>query len=110
LLRFQRFAMVDICDAWQFHITRQFFFKKTTVYLRQIDHSVVESFGAGGRAVITARVYPEHTATSSSHLFMFNNGTDAVRVSKLRAWELAPASVNAGDSGLILSELLKLQS
>jgi hypothetical protein len=109
LLRFQRFAMVDICDAWQFHITSNFF-KKTTVYLRQIDHSVVESFGAGGRAVITVRVYPEHTATSSSHLFMFNNGTDAVRVSKLRAWELAPASVNAGDSGLILSELLKLQS
>ncbi|TVU16482.1 hypothetical protein EJB05_40050, partial [Eragrostis curvula] len=75
-----------------------------------IDHSVVESFGAGGRACITARVYPEHTATNSSHLFVFNNGTDAVRVSKLRAWELAPASVNAGDSGLILSQLLKTQS
>ncbi|GJN26126.1 hypothetical protein PR202_gb14030 [Eleusine coracana subsp. coracana] len=75
-----------------------------------IDHSVVESFGAGGRAVITARVYPEHTATNSSHLFVFNNGTDAVRVSKLRAWELAPASVNIADNGLILSKILKQQS
>ncbi|KAL6651857.1 hypothetical protein ACP70R_010782 [Stipagrostis hirtigluma subsp. patula] len=70
-----------------------------------IDHSVVESFGAGGRACITARVYPEHAATSNSHLFVFNNGTDAVRVSKLEAWELATASVNVvGDDGLIVSE------
>jgi hypothetical protein len=98
------------CSAISHSTSSSSFFKKKTVYLQQIDHSVVESFGAGGRAVITARVYPEHTATSSSHLFLFNNGTDAVRVSKLRAWGLAPASVNAGDGGLILSELLELQS
>ncbi|EEC84183.1 hypothetical protein OsI_30566 [Oryza sativa Indica Group] len=46
----------------------------------EIDHSVVESFGGGGRAYITARVYPEHVATSSSHLYVFNNGSDAVKV------------------------------
>jgi beta-fructofuranosidase len=50
---------------------------------------------------MTARVYPEHVATGSSHLYVFNNASDAVKVSKLEAWELATASVNAGDDGLI---------
>ncbi|CAM0901608.1 unnamed protein product [Alopecurus aequalis] len=61
-----------------------------------IDHSVVESFGGWGRTCITARVYPEHTEMSNNHLYMFNNGTDAVKVSKLEAWELATATVNDG--------------
>jgi len=43
---------------------------------------------------MTARVYPEHAATGSSHLYVFNNGSDAVKVPKLEAWELATASVN----------------
>jgi len=62
----------------------------------QIDHSIVESFGGGGRTCMTARVYPEHAArgSSSSHLYVFNNGSDAVKVPKLEAWELATASVN----------------
>ncbi|XP_062185006.1 beta-fructofuranosidase, insoluble isoenzyme 7-like [Phragmites australis] len=68
-----------------------------------VDHSVVESFGAGGRACITARVYPEHAATSNSHLFVFNNGTDALRVSKLEVWELATATVNIVGDSLIVS-------
>uniref|UniRef100_A0A0E0QNM1 beta-fructofuranosidase n=1 Tax=Oryza rufipogon TaxID=4529 RepID=A0A0E0QNM1_ORYRU len=56
--------------------------------------SFVISFGGGGRACITARVYPEHVATSSSHLYVFNNGSDAVKVAKLEAWDLATATVN----------------
>ncbi|KAL6844135.1 hypothetical protein ACP4OV_025808 [Aristida adscensionis] len=67
-----------------------------------IDHSVIESFGGGGRTCITARVYPEHVAAgSSTHLYVFNNGSGAVKVSKLRAWELAAASVNVEDDGLV---------
>ncbi|KAG8066592.1 hypothetical protein GUJ93_ZPchr0004g40442 [Zizania palustris] len=68
-----------------------------------IDHSVVESFGGGGRTCITARVYPEHAETGNdSHLYVFNNGTDAVKVSRLEAWELATATVNVvGDDGLV---------
>lgn len=50
---------------------------------------------------MTARVYPEHVATGSSHLYVFNNGSDAVKVSKLEAWELATASVNVDDGGLV---------
>ena len=50
---------------------------------------------------MTARVYPEHVTTGSSHLYVFNNGLDAVKVSKLEAWELATASVNVEDDGLL---------
>jgi len=76
--------------------------KERSISLRTlVDHSVVESYGGGGRTVITARVYPEHAQTSNSRLFMFNNGTGAVKVSKLDAWELAPAKVNVPGDGLI---------
>ncbi|KAM0887101.1 hypothetical protein ACQ4PT_029251 [Festuca glaucescens] len=65
-----------------------------------IDHTVVESFGDGGRMCMTARMYPKHAAPGSSHLYVFNNGTGAVKVSKLDAWELATAAMNgrAGSS------------
>ncbi|XP_047063549.1 beta-fructofuranosidase, insoluble isoenzyme 7-like [Lolium rigidum] len=66
-----------------------------------IDHTVVESFGDGGRTCMTARVYPEHVATSSSRLYVFNKGTCAVKVSKLEAWELATAAMNGGASSSI---------
>uniref|UniRef100_A0ACD5UGT3 Uncharacterized protein n=1 Tax=Avena sativa TaxID=4498 RepID=A0ACD5UGT3_AVESA len=61
-----------------------------------IDHTVVESFGDGGRTCITARVYPEHAAAGSSRPYVFNNGTSVVKVSKLEAWELATAAMNGG--------------
>ena len=65
---------------------------------------MVESYGAEGRACITVRVYPEHAQTSNSHMFVFNNGTGTVKVTKLEAWELATATVNVGDEGFIVSE------
>ncbi|XP_062184904.1 beta-fructofuranosidase, insoluble isoenzyme 6-like isoform X2 [Phragmites australis] len=65
-----------------------------------IDHTIVESFGGGGLTCMTARVYPEHVTTGSTHLFVFNNGSAAVKVSKLEAWELATASVNVEDDDL----------
>lgn len=83
-----------------------------TISLRTlIDHSVVESFGGGGRACITARVYPEHVATSSSHLYVFNNGSDAVKVAKLEAWDLATATVNVvvGDHHGLVAPALELE-
>ncbi|XP_037480024.1 fructan 6-exohydrolase [Triticum dicoccoides] len=71
-----------------------------TISLRTlIDHSVVESFGGGGRTCITARVYPEHAENKNSHVFVFNNGTGLVKVSKLEAWRLAMASVNVVHGG-----------
>ena len=70
-------------------------------FFEQVDHSVVESFGGGGRTVITARAYPEHTQTGNGRLYMFNNGTGAVKVSKLDAWELKAATVNVPGGGLL---------
>ncbi|PUZ49362.1 hypothetical protein GQ55_7G319800 [Panicum hallii var. hallii] len=75
--------------------------KDRSISLRTlIDHSVIESFGGGGRTCITARVYPEHVATCSSHLYLFNNGSDSVKVSKIEAWDLGTASVNLEDVSL----------
>ncbi|XP_010553388.1 PREDICTED: beta-fructofuranosidase, insoluble isoenzyme CWINV2-like [Tarenaya hassleriana] len=53
-----------------------------------IDHSVVESFGAKGRTVITSRVYPERAVTKNAHLYVFNNGTQPVTVESLSAWSM----------------------
>ncbi|XP_071719973.1 beta-fructofuranosidase, insoluble isoenzyme 1-like [Rutidosis leptorrhynchoides] len=53
-----------------------------------IDHSVVESFGEGGKVVITSRVYPTFAAFEESHLYMFNNGTEKVTVESLNAWSM----------------------
>ncbi|OEL30201.1 Beta-fructofuranosidase, insoluble isoenzyme 6 [Dichanthelium oligosanthes] len=73
--------------------------KDKSISLRTlIDRSIVESFGGGGRTCMTARVYPEHVATGSSHLYVFNNGSDAVKVPKLEAWELSAASVNVAEA------------
>ncbi|KAF8395412.1 hypothetical protein HHK36_019358 [Tetracentron sinense] len=53
-----------------------------------IDHSVVESFGAGGKTCITSRVYPSLAVGADAHLFAFNNGTEAVRIFNLKAWSM----------------------
>ncbi|KAI4970074.1 hypothetical protein ZWY2020_000988 [Hordeum vulgare] len=66
-----------------------------------VDHSVVESFGGGGRTRITATVYPDHVMSGNSHLYVFNNGTGVVKVSSLNAWEMATATVNVLPDGLI---------
>ncbi|XP_016652080.1 PREDICTED: beta-fructofuranosidase, insoluble isoenzyme 3-like [Prunus mume] len=60
-----------------------------------IDHSVVESFGAGGKTCITSRVYPTLAVNDAAHLFVFNNGTEPVTVQTLTAWSMnAPQQMN----------------
>ncbi|KAM0887112.1 hypothetical protein ACQ4PT_029258 [Festuca glaucescens] len=69
--------------------------KDRSISLRTlVDHSVVESYGGGGRMVITARVYPEHAKTTNSRMLIFNNGTSVIKVPKLDAWELKAATMN----------------
>ncbi|KAG5012555.1 hypothetical protein JHK86_024816 [Glycine max] len=47
------------------------------IFLRSlIDHSVVESFGAGGKTNILSRVHPELAVMNQAYLFVFNNGLD----------------------------------
>lgn len=53
-----------------------------------IDHSVVESFGAGGKTCITSRVYPTLAVYGNAHLYAFNNGTETVKIDSLNAWSM----------------------
>ncbi|KAE8806542.1 fructan 6-exohydrolase [Hordeum vulgare] len=66
-----------------------------------VDHLVVESFGGGGRTRIMARVCPDHVVNGNNHMYVFNNGTDVVKVSSLNVWEMATATVNVLLDGLI---------
>ncbi|OVA04096.1 Glycoside hydrolase [Macleaya cordata] len=59
-----------------------------------IDHSIVESFGGDGKTAITARVYPKLAIDGEAHLYVFNNGTENVRISRLSAWSMKRAQVN----------------
>lgn len=58
-----------------------------------IDHSVVESFGGKGRACITTRVYPALAIDNQAHLYVFNNGTMDVTISRLDAWSMKNARI-----------------
>lgn len=59
----------------------------------QIDHSIVESFGGGGLACITARVYPKLAIEEQAHLYAFNNGTQSLKISSLSAWSMKKAQI-----------------
>ncbi|KAK6243747.1 hypothetical protein QUC31_010156 [Theobroma cacao] len=58
-----------------------------------IDHSVVESVSGKGRACITARVYPALAIDNQAHLYVFNNGTVDVTISRLDAWSMKKAQL-----------------
>uniref|UniRef100_A0A7N2M6S5 Beta-fructofuranosidase n=1 Tax=Quercus lobata TaxID=97700 RepID=A0A7N2M6S5_QUELO len=59
-----------------------------------IDHSVVESFGAGGKTCILSRVYPTLAVFNNAHLYAFNNGTESVTIENLNAWSMNSPQVN----------------
>ncbi|KAI3728139.1 hypothetical protein L6452_16769 [Arctium lappa] len=59
-----------------------------------IDHSIIESFGGGGKTCITARVYPTLAIGKEARLFAFNNGTESVVISELSAWSVKKALIN----------------
>ncbi|NP_001358542.1 invertase cell wall 3 precursor [Zea mays] len=68
---------------------------KTIALRTLIDHSVVESFGAGGRTCILTRVYPKKALGDNAHLFVFNHGEVDVKVTRLDAWEMRTPKMNA---------------
>ena len=59
----------------------------------QIDHSIVESFGGGGKAVIAARVYPTLAIDGKANLHVFNNGTENVKIASMSAWSMKKAQI-----------------
>ncbi|KAJ8557798.1 hypothetical protein K7X08_004564 [Anisodus acutangulus] len=58
-----------------------------------IDHSIVESFGGGGKACITTRAYPTLAINDKAHILAFNNGSQDIEVSSLSAWSLKQAQI-----------------
>ncbi|RYR47281.1 hypothetical protein Ahy_A07g033223 isoform C [Arachis hypogaea] len=65
-----------------------------TISLRSlIDHSIIESFGEGGRVCMSSRVYPKLATGNEAHLYVFNNGTMSILISKLNAWCMKEAEI-----------------
>ncbi|CAI9114345.1 OLC1v1015053C1 [Oldenlandia corymbosa var. corymbosa] len=56
-----------------------------------IDQSIVESFGAKGKACITSRVYPTKAIGDAARLYVFNNGIANVAISNMSAWSMERA-------------------
>ncbi|KAE8692524.1 Beta-fructofuranosidase, insoluble isoenzyme CWINV4 [Hibiscus syriacus] len=59
-----------------------------------IDHSVVESFGGGGKTCITSRVYPTLAVLDNAHLYAFNNGDQTITIKNLNAWSMNKPQMN----------------
>jgi len=68
------------------------------VLIWQIDRSIIESFGDGGKACITNRVYPLLAKEKDAHLFVFNNGSQNVVISQLNAWSMKQAEFKVESS------------
>ncbi|XVF41803.1 hypothetical protein PTKIN_Ptkin01aG0309900 [Pterospermum kingtungense] len=64
-----------------------------------IDHSVVESFGAGGKRCITSRVYPTLAVLENAHLYAFNHGAETIMVENLNAWSMKKPRMNVKMAG-----------
>ncbi|PON89474.1 Glycoside hydrolase [Trema orientale] len=62
-----------------------------------VDHSIVESFGQGGRRVITTRIYPTEAIYGAARLFVFNNATGATVKANLKIWQLNSAFIHPYD-------------
>ncbi|KAK9292341.1 hypothetical protein L1049_020307 [Liquidambar formosana] len=60
----------------------------------QVDHSVVESFGQGGRTVITSRIYPTVAIYGAARVFLFNNATEVNVTASLKIWQLNSAFIH----------------
>lgn len=63
------------------------------IIIFQVDHSIVESFGQGGRRVITSRIYPTEAIYGAAKLFLFNNGTSANVKATVKVWQLNSAFI-----------------
>ncbi|KAG4131155.1 hypothetical protein ERO13_D09G190000v2 [Gossypium hirsutum] len=58
-----------------------------------VDHSIIESFGQGGRTVITSRVYPTKAIYGAAKVFLFNNATELNVTASLKIWQMNSAFI-----------------
>nr|GEW96782.1 beta-fructofuranosidase, soluble isoenzyme I-like [Tanacetum cinerariifolium] len=56
-----------------------------------VDHSIVESFGQGGRSAITSRVYPTKAIYGAAKVFLFNNATGINVTANVNMWNMDSA-------------------
>ncbi|KAJ4949973.1 hypothetical protein NE237_026805 [Protea cynaroides] len=82
----------DGSDQWIKQLMELFWMWIRSAFL--IDHSIVESFSGKGKVCITSRVYPEQTIFNKAYLYVFNNGTENISISKLSAWSMEKAKID----------------
>ncbi|XP_065857968.1 acid beta-fructofuranosidase [Euphorbia lathyris] len=58
-----------------------------------VDHSIIESFGQGGRTCITSRAYPTRAIYGAARLFLFNNAIEANITANLKIWQMNSAFI-----------------
>ncbi|KAL4360755.1 hypothetical protein GQ457_04G014300 [Hibiscus cannabinus] len=58
-----------------------------------VDHSIVESYGQGGRTVISSRVYPTEAIYGAARLFLFNNASGINVKATLQIWDMNSAFI-----------------
>ncbi|KAK8560280.1 hypothetical protein V6N13_061108 [Hibiscus sabdariffa] len=58
-----------------------------------VDHSIVESFGQGGRTVISSRIYPTEAIYGAAKLLLFNNASRVNVKATLKIWEMNSAFI-----------------
>ncbi|XP_071916706.1 acid beta-fructofuranosidase-like isoform X1 [Coffea arabica] len=75
-----------------------------------VDHSIVESFGQGGRTCITSRVYPTNSVYENAQLFLFNNATDAKVKASIRAWHMNSANIYPSNDSMNKFNFVVLKS
>ncbi|XP_073317324.1 beta-fructofuranosidase, insoluble isoenzyme 1-like [Primulina huaijiensis] len=93
---FAGFVDVDLTEKYSYNtlvgIFNLSFFGNTYIdlcYFFQINNSAVESSGARGKTCITSRVYPTLATYNNAHLFVFNNGTELVKIDSLNDWSMS---------------------
>ncbi|KAF9603120.1 hypothetical protein IFM89_033956 [Coptis chinensis] len=63
----------------------------------QIDHSIVESFGARGKTCmhyICIQINPTLAVGADAHMYLSNNETAPITVTKLDAWSMGTPKMN----------------
>ncbi|XP_039037703.1 acid beta-fructofuranosidase-like [Hibiscus syriacus] len=58
-----------------------------------VDHSIIESYGQGGRTVITSRVYPMEAIYGAAKVVLFNNATGIDVNASVKIWQMNSAFI-----------------
>lgn len=74
-------------------ISFYFIYYYISIVCTQVDHSIIEGFGQGGRTCITSRVYPTEATYGAAKLFLFNNAFNATITASFEVWQMNSAFI-----------------